>query len=211
MRLFTTFTLPSMRNQSCQNFTWLVLVDRRTPADYTEALKSTGYPNMQLVRTGSKNPWRKAFEPGDYDLLTTRIDNDDAFHKDVVKTIQQNWTEQRHNRPKPWVLTFPFGLILDLAGKQMFVMEYCFNNCPTLVEDAEDPRTIWQWDHSNIPGTVSKHYIADKPYWLQVIHSQNLLNKVPVDSPAKILHKQFHPKLEFLTYFGVRVEDLPEG
>jgi hypothetical protein len=32
IRLFTRFTLPSIMSQSCQNFTWLVLVDRQTPA-----------------------------------------------------------------------------------------------------------------------------------------------------------------------------------
>jgi len=208
IKLFTALTLPSIMKQSCQNFTWLVLIDKQTPAAHRQMLSNIRYPNMQLIDAGSANPWLEALEPGDYDLITTRIDNDDAFHEDVVKTIQQSWAEQNSERSKPWTIVFPFGFILDLATKEIFVMEYWFNNCPTLVENSHSGRTIWQWDHSNIPAEVDKHYITDKPYWLQVVHSQNLKNRIPVDNPIKIIHRQLNARLEFLTYFGIDTKDL---
>ena len=31
MALFETFCLPSVKNQSCQNFSWILLVDANTP------------------------------------------------------------------------------------------------------------------------------------------------------------------------------------
>lgn len=34
MALFETFCLPSVKNQSCQNFSWILLVDANTPAVY---------------------------------------------------------------------------------------------------------------------------------------------------------------------------------
>ena len=210
IKLFTTFTLPSIMGQSCQNFIWLVLVDRHTPATYRQMLSDIRHPNMRLIYTGSKNSWLDAIEPGDYDLITTRIDNDDAFHKDVVKTIQQSWAKQDPKRAGPWVIVFPFGLILDIATREMFVMEYWFNNCPTLVERAENPQTIWQWDHSNIPPEVPKHHIADKPYWLQVIHSENLKNRLPVNDSVRIIHRELNARLEFLAYFGIDIQRLPD-
>jgi hypothetical protein len=209
--LFTTFTLPSIMGQSCQNFTWLVLIDRQTPAAYRQMLSDIPYRNMRLIYTGSKNSWLDAIEPGDYDLITTRIDNDDAFHKDVVETIQQSWAKQDPKRPRPWVIVFPFGFILDSAVKEIFVMEYWFNNCPTLVERAENPQTIWQWDHSNIPPEVPKHHITDKPYWLQVIHSENLKNRMPANDSVKIIHRELNARLEFLAYFGIDIKQLTDS
>jgi len=197
--------------QSCQNFTWLVLIDKQTPAAHRQMLSNIRYPNMRLIYTGSPNPWLDAIEPGDYDLITTRIDNDDAFHEDAVKTVQQNWAKQNSERYKPWVIVLPFGFILDLATKEMFVMEYRFNNCPTLVENSQSARTIWQWDHSNIPVEIDKCYISDRPYWLQVVHSQNLRNRIPVDNPVKIIHRELKARLEFLVYFGIDIKELPNS
>ena len=132
IKLFTAFTLPSIMGQSCQNFTWLVLMDEQTPVVYREMLESIRYPNMKLVYQNSPSPWPQNVEPGDYDLITTRIDNDDAFHGDVVRVIRDNWYAQSLQKPGPWVMVFPYGFILDLATKQMLVMEYWLNNCPTL-------------------------------------------------------------------------------
>jgi hypothetical protein len=210
--LFKTFTLPSIMGQSCQNFTWLVLIDSRTPGIYREMLQSIQYPNMKLVQPGTvQNPWLTEVEPGECDLITTRIDNDDAFHKDVVKVIQDSWHTQRGKKTEPWVIVFPYGFILDLAARKMSVLEYWFNNCPTLVENCRNPRTVWQWDHSNIPPHVDKHYISDKPYWLQVIHSHNLKNEIPIDSRAKIIHRDIPARLQLMSSFGVDVGSLPDG
>jgi len=54
-------------------------------------------------------PWLEDIERGEYDLITSRIDTDDAFHQDMVKAIQDNWREQRSKRSKPWVMVFPFA------------------------------------------------------------------------------------------------------
>lgn len=210
IKLFTTFTLPSMMAQTCQNFTWLVLIDRQTPKTHRQVLESIPYKNIKIIYPEPPHDvWLQNIELSQYDLITTRIDNDDAFHRDVVKIVQDNWRAQGPKRPKPWVMVFPFGFILDLATKEMSVLEYWFNNCPTLVEDSQNPRTIWQWDHSNIPAEIYKLYIKDKPYWLQVVHSQNLRNRIPLNDPVKIIHRQLKPRLEFLAHFGVDVNELP--
>ena len=49
LKLSTTFTLPSMMGQSCQNFTWRVLIDKQTPAVYRQMLSNIPYPNMRLI------------------------------------------------------------------------------------------------------------------------------------------------------------------
>jgi hypothetical protein len=209
LRLFTTFTFPSIMEQTCQNFTWLVLMDRRTPDRYIREIESFRYPNLKLIfptETGGK--WGQAFDPGDYDLITTRIDNDDAFHRDVVKVLQKTYLAEREKRTKPWVIVFPLGIIMDLARQDLWVMEYWINNCPTLV-DAPRSKTIYQWKHNEIPNTVEKYYVKDKPYWLQIVHAYNQLNQIPTQNLFKILHKEVPTSLECLTLFGVAPDRLP--
>jgi hypothetical protein len=91
----------------------------------------------------------------------------------------------------------------------MLHMEYRLNNCPTLIEDARQPRTIWHWRHTEIPAEVKKHYINDQPYWLQVIHSQNLMNRFPAAVPAQIIHEDVSNRLDYLNYFGIDTNNLP--
>jgi hypothetical protein len=211
LRLFTTFTFPSIMEQSCQNFTWLVLMDRQTPDHYIQEIESFRYPNLRVVvPTEAGGKWGQAFEPGDYDLITTRIDNDDAFHGDAVEVLQQTYLAEHRQRAKPWVMVFPFGLIMNLASQDLWVMEYWLNNSPTRVGDRSDGKTVFQWRHNEIPAEVPKCYIKDKPYWLQIVHAYNMLNGIPIDGhPFKILHKEIRTSLEWLTQFGVAPDRLP--
>ncbi len=209
-KLFTTITLPSIMEQTCQNFTWIVLVDRKTPEFYLREIESFRYANLKpLYPTPTQPVWREAFDRGEYDLITTRIDNDDAFHRQTIETIQQTYQVEHPYRTYPWIIVFPFGLILDLARRDIWVMEYWFNNCPTLVEDSRKPSTIWHWDHSNIPPQLQRCYVRDKSYWLQVIHSQNVLNEIPTTHAKKILHREMPASLQSITEFGIRPDHLP--
>jgi hypothetical protein len=210
MRLFRAITLPSIAGQSCQEFTWLLLMDRQTPERYIRALEACACRNMKLVYPQPGQPcWLPEFAPGQYDLITTRLDNDDALHRDAVKDIQNAWRVMHANQAKPWVIVFPFGLILDLVDRRMWVMEYWLNNCPTLVEDSRDPGTVYQWQHTAIPPEVPKHYLKDKPSWLQVVHAQNLLNAIDTSNPFRIVHKELPGKIEFLRQFGIDPAGLP--
>jgi hypothetical protein len=212
LRLFTALTLPSIMGQSCQDFAWHVLMDKQTPEPDIRRLESIGYANMRLIYpTPGKPSWLQGIPSGDYDLITSRIDNDDAFHRDTVQTIQETWRAQREHHSKPWLIVFPFGLIMDLAARQAWLMEYWSNNSPTLVEAAQSPRTICQWDHSRIPADVQKCCVKDKPYWLQVVHSQNLRNVVESDNPDRIVRKDLPAKPEHLVQFGIDIDRLPTG
>jgi hypothetical protein len=209
-KLFTTITLPSIMEQTCQNFTWLILMDRQTPELYLREMESFRYPNLKpIYPTSGERVWQQAFDPGEYDLITTRVDNDDAFHRQTIETIQQTYEAEHPYRMQPWVIVFPFGLILDLARRDIWVMEYWLNNCPTLVEGSQKSRTIWYWDHSNIPLQIQRCFIRDKSYWLQVIHSQNILNEIPDAHRWKILHKEMPVSLQSLAEFSIRSDHLP--
>jgi hypothetical protein len=209
-KLFAMITLPSIMEQTCQDFTWLVLMDKETPEAYIREIESFRCPNLKVIFPTTVKPhWLQAFEPGDYALITTRVDNDDALHRRTIETIQDAYRVENPYRPLPWTIVFPFGLILDLAKRDIWVMEYWFNNCPTLVENSGTAKTIWQWDHSNIPPQIQRCYVRDQPYWLQVVHSQNVLNEIPTTPSMKILHRDILVPLEKLTEFSIHPDSLP--
>jgi hypothetical protein len=211
-KLFTTITLPSIMEQTCQNFTWFLLFDEQTPEAYLREMETFRCPNLKpIYPTSDKGIWQQAVEPGDYDLVTTRIDNDDAFHRNTIETIQYTYRTERPYRTQPWIIVFPFGLILDLARRDLWVMEYWYNNCPTLVENSVEPKTICSWDHSNLPSAFQRCFVRDKLYWLQVVHSQNLLNEIPAGHRLKILHKEIAVSLDKLGEFGISPRSLPSA
>lgn len=204
IKLFAAFTLPSVMGQTCQNFTWLLLVDNRTPQVYKQMLESINYANLKIIYTQCAHvdhghiceTIRQNIEPGDYDLITTELDSDDAIHKDAVKTIQYWYAP----RPEPWLIVLPHGMILDLPNMQLFIMEYQYH-VPTLVENSQKADIVYYWDNSKIPVKV-KDYIFDAPYWLQVIHSLNAGNTME-STDSRHIHKEQPLDLGQLVHFNV--------
>jgi len=78
LEIFRSFTLPSILGQTCQNFTWLIVTDKK--------LDGFDYPNIRIVS-------EPTFDEGDYDLITTQIDSDFAIHKKFVEMAQAAYVD----------------------------------------------------------------------------------------------------------------------
>ena len=114
--LFEAVTYPSLRAQTSQEFTWLIVVDRHIPEPAFRRLRAiTGgsgnihvvpldLTNIDHVRHGCfDHVWRCCqdyiierrllTEPFDY-VLTSTIDGDDAWHRDMVKLARQQSTPE---------------------------------------------------------------------------------------------------------------------
>ncbi len=212
LRLFETITLPSLAQQGCQNFTWYLGIDQRTPDADRQRLERlcASQANIEIIEPmTAPDRWLNWIEPGPYDLLTTRVDNDDALHHDAVAALHETYRTHAEQRPRPWVMVFPFGALLDVPSRRAWVMEYWLNNTPTLVEDRDRAGTVWQWQHDQFPAEVPRYYIKDKPYWLQVVHDQNIANAVDSPNPNRKVHKHITVRPEHLTLFGVDPNRLP--
>ena len=212
LRLFETITLPSLAEQDCQSFTWCIGIDPATPDADRQRLERLCAPQSNIrivVPQLEQDAWLSDIEPGPYDLLTTRIDNDDALHHDAVATLHETYRTHAEQMSRPWVMVFPFGAILDVPSRRAWIMEYWFNNTPTAVENRDEAETIWRWQHDRIPAEVPRCYIKDKPYWLQVVHDQNIINAVDSPNPNRKVHKHIAVRPEHLTLFGVDPGRLP--
>jgi len=125
-----------------------------------------------------------------------------------LKTSRQEWMAHR-------LRLFTALALPSMIGRTcqdfiwLVLMEYPLNNCPSLVEDSQTHQTIIQWDHTRIPPEVDRRYIKDKPYWLQVVHSQNRRNTVDTNNPTRIVHTELPARPEDLGYFSIDASRLP--
>lgn len=103
--LFETYCLPSIKNQSCLDFTWILLCDENTPVGYRDRIKvyKEQCPQIELIQVEEGYAWEfprifsdvvtsileeRGAKDGDL-CLTTYLDNDDSLHKDYVEQLHQ--------------------------------------------------------------------------------------------------------------------------
>jgi hypothetical protein len=138
--IFEAFTLPSLRNQTSQDFHWLLLVNPALPGSCRERLQRLidASRNIHVVDTDirkelhNQQEYQRSFDeflgkiPGEYDyLLSSRIDSDDCWNVNYVELLQHRVneliaaaTDPAHFQPT--MLTFPRGVVCypcEIRGK----------------------------------------------------------------------------------------------
>lgn len=186
MKIFEEYCLPSLIHQSNQCFTWLLYFDSSTDAAFIPAIREweakysiikvkfvDGYSGFSVSHPEDILALRN---PENQYVITTRIDNDDAIHKDLIEKIQQSFNFQDFtavNFPKIYCLqpTSPPEMTLRIVFSSHFI---------SLIERVQDQqikgcysRLDHEWDQ---PGQIIQ--IKDKVYCLEIIHERNILNSL---------------------------------
>lgn len=193
--LFDWFCFPSIANQSNKAFKWLVLFSVNTPALFKEKISkyaalSENFVPVYLndnadVDSCVANEIVNLLTGRETHLITTRIDNDDAFHKDMVALIQQEFNGQ-----DDFYLNFNDGLQYDTSNHVLCSFNYKNNPFISRIEklDNQSFKTVYDKRHDLAPASGAIKYIDSKPVWLQIIHDGNLVNtlyfKKMILSPA---------------------------
>lgn len=220
-KLFETFCLPSVKNQSCQNFKWLILFDSQTPIKFKkriEALRddypliipcfidykeeelkahSREYESLNndyektikviagnTVAVENERPSRLILphvirriidglsKSPDY-YVTTRLDNDDAIHRDFVATIQAIVEKNYRRVLIDYVNTFKCIL------NEGIVYQYPLENGHfiTLVEPSNGVfQSVLFWNHLYASIFVESVHFTQPPIQLELIHNNNFVN-----------------------------------
>lgn len=188
-KLFSQFTYPSLRAQTCQNFKWIVLFDENTPKAFAKRIESYAewknfipvyqdkyaIPTEAILNNLSGNPKY---------LITSRIDNDDAFSKDYVRMTQDIFANQGF-----LFLNYSKGYVLGKSG--IYLDEQLSNPFVSLIEKIEGFKTvIFPESHTKISNYGPVKQISARPAWLQVVHERNLINKIrgELQPPATLMH-----------------------
>ena len=160
MRLFEIYCLPSVVGQTCQEFSWILLVDEDTPAEYREKIKSyrSICPRIHFVGVKPQYAFRFAdifrqvviadlqkkrseaelqredCQEGDL-CLTTYLDNDDCIARTFVEKVQAECLNFHLQPNEKRFLSFDYGLQLFTDMQHLATrIHYPNNHFLTLAE-----------------------------------------------------------------------------
>jgi hypothetical protein len=198
--LFDRYCFPSVQGQSNLNFKWLVFFDRETPEDFQHKIKEyTKWNNFIPVYIDYRNYLGNRFvqptilnyiERKTRYLITSRIDNDDAIALNFIEIIQNNFRYQDFE-----FLNFPNGYVL--AKQKLYSRTYLSNPFISLVESIHPEtvdgfKTIYCGNHYDLSSVGTIKQIQAMPTWLQVIHENNVTNRVRgIREPINRLQSNF--------------------
>lgn len=167
MFIFKKYLLPSIMSQTSKNFSWVMTFDKKTPDNILRYFEELG---VIIIFTRAKE-W---IPPKEAEwIVTSRIDNDDAYFPTFIEEIQRELVPQRR-------LIDVEYCIYDHINKKLYDYERPSPNSPfiTVVEKWDDAKGVYAHEHSFMPNKFSSYRIPGKILACQVIHGDNVLNKV---------------------------------
>lgn len=111
-------------------------------------------------------------------VITTRIDNDDCFDKDMIATIQKYATEEIVNK----IINFDNG-IQYIEGRNICQSFFYPNgHFTSIIESTLNPlKTAIYWEHYFIDLYKEVVHFKEKPLWLEIIHDNNAINTLKLN------------------------------
>lgn len=178
--IFEKYTLPSIVNQTSQNFEWILLFHKKTPKEFKQKIKQLKEKyNFIDLYFGDKEKFifEKFIDENNYKnklFITSRIDNDDMFDIDYTKKIQL-YADKNLKRS---ILSFEKGLKLDIkTGKK-----YNFNRKDNHFISMIAPKDFYVlgYSHNKIYDSGEKIILLPtrKPMWVEIVHDTNVINHI---------------------------------
>lgn len=176
--LFENHTISTMRAQTVRNFAWIIYLDAQSPQwliDRLQPLAAEGlFTPIYRERVGWQDviaDARAAFDGAGDLLLTTNLDNDDAVAVDFIERLQD--AARRHPGHAIYLRD---GLILQ--GDAVYLREDPENAFCSVSESWDAPVTAWRDWHNLLHDHLPVVSLSGPPAWLQIIHGQNVSNRV---------------------------------
>lgn len=166
--LFHQFTLPSILNQDCHKFTWIMAFDENTPKRYMDNL---GLPNNCVICKEQPDRWLRKQPPLSDWVITSRFDNDDIYLPGFVRNIQKCFKEKQK------IIDIDYECWNYKTGKY-YSSGRTKPNSPflSLIEPWVDLCTALGHPHTEMPEYFSAIKLGI--YAIQVIHDMNVCNKI---------------------------------
>ncbi len=174
-------TVPSLAAQTRHDVTWLVLVDPADPLieERTEVLKRSGLdvlvePAKDIKREARFDepwgPWHDYLDWSDA-LLTSRIDDDDAYAPWVLDTFRESaerYTASRRARGARRIFVLPVGY--RVADGRVNLRHDRVNQFSTMYAPRGDKACIMDMNHSAVRRLARVIILSRKPSWLWFRH-----------------------------------------
>ncbi len=170
--LFDKYCYPSVRNQTNQDFRWLVFFDSSTPKKYRGKIKKySKWKNFIpcFVSSSSldfKERINSSIDPDTKYIITTRLDNDDAVAKNFIEVIHRQFKGQNFE-----FINIIYGYVL--YKRKLYKRSHKSNSFMSLIEERKDFKTVWCKQHGKVSSVGKVKQIESKPLWFQVFHDKN--------------------------------------
>lgn len=202
-KLFEDYCLPSIQNQTRQDFEWVIFFDAATPDKFKEKIRilQVIYPFKAVFVTSGDQPemarnYFLALGSSQGWILTTTLDADDGLASNFVERLRENAASLNHK----CAINFCYGISLYIreSGRMgIYSRRIKSNSFISLLEPYdENLQTVWKVVHSHIIKIANIYDITGAPAWLQVIHGGNVWNRHT--GSKRILFKKQRDKFAFL-------------
>ncbi len=180
--LFENYCFTSVKNQTNQNFKWLVFFDINTPEVYKQKVENyrKTYQNFLPFFINGMNDFLpeivkniNKLDSKEY-IITSRLDNDDCIHENYTRVVQSYFNYQDHQ-----ALDINDGYTLE-TGKstRLGVLTKLNNPFISLIEKKDNFKTVWfRTRHGSWKYEKNMTRIKNLRLWLSIIHSKNKVNK----------------------------------
>ncbi len=205
-QLFEQYCLPSVAQQTTKDFVWLVLFSSETPEHYKVRLKGyhdicAAFTPLFLEPYGDENVLVRGYilehTPNDQytQVLTTRLDNDDAIRCDYLQLMQSAVTSDQADL----FLNYRCGFQYDIHTRLAYIMDYPANHYVSRIETLSPDIQTVLCDHSDLDKLPNYREleIVNGGGWIEVITGINAGNRL-----MKGAHPLLLPHSE--QFFGAR-------
>ena len=198
IELFKAYCLPSIINQKCKAFKWLIYFDTDTPEEFNiflNTLRSYSFihicysKGIEDFEASYAEEVKKRTEISTKWIITTRVDNDDCLHRDAVDIIQKNLTER-----DGFLISLASGYLLNIKDRTLSHYYYPMSPFITIIEaNNGDIKGIFGKGHTKYDSlrlyvfkeiwleyfnkkARRSRFILSKPLWIQTVHGENVSN-----------------------------------
>lgn len=220
--LFEKFCLPSIKNQTCQKFEWIVLFDSTTPERYLAKVKEYQKECPQFVPLFVEPQKGRYFAEifreeivkrlNGKRVVSTYLDNDDALNMRFVEDLRQRASSVTDGT----FFYYDEGYQYYTEDRFLLQINYPRNHFVSVVEKGEPQSVKGIFGYGRhyyidaIKGASIEH-IKTEPMWCEVVHQKNMLNDANFLIGTKrvkdvgILRSQFSVEVEVKTGWDVYV------
>ena len=220
--LFEKYCLPSIKNQTCQNFEWIVLFDSMTPEKFKARIEDYQKVCPQLTPVFVEPENGKRFAEifrreivkriRAKRVLSTYLDNDDALNIGVIEDLLSRSLSVCDGT----FFYYDEGYQFYTEDKYMMQIHYPRNHFVSVVEkgDAATVKGVFGYGRhyyiDKIEGANIVH-VETEPMWCEVVHEKNILNdanfiiNTKMVRDKELLHRDFAVNEEVCFGIGLYV------
>jgi hypothetical protein len=229
MKLFFDYCYPSVKNQTCKDFQWLVFFDSRTPQHFLDTIAAQDSDG--IITFHYTDHWKKLDREilqildgakSQYDsFISTRIDGDDALSAEFIHVIQSE--VKKLKTETRYAINCSNGVILDTQSGIYYQKKMHSNPFISLVQpSAALDMSIFKLEHRTIAKENKTIELKKPKMWLQIVHGGNLVNRSSGLPLTKNIGQYFNISREinganpksvelfkaYFKYLGVRANNL---